>query len=78
MNETLLEVMEELFTKQSRLSPKSNYLQALRIGISQADINLINRWSDDLRSGKSSSHLYASYAQQDLLNDVYKRYTSVQ
>ena len=78
MNETLLEVMEELFTKQSRLSPKSNHLQALRIGISQADVNLTNRWSDDLRSGQSSSHLYASYAQQDLLNDVYKRYTIVQ
>ena len=66
--------MIRLFRTMRRASDS----QALRMGISQPDINLINRWSDDLRSGKSSSHLYASYAQQDLLNDVYKRYTIVQ
>ena len=53
--------------------------QALRKGISQADINIVNRWADDVKKKKkSSAHLYITYAQQDLLNDVYKRYTSAQ
>ena len=97
MNEMLWEVMEELYTEDPDLFPKSitsvedvrtkiqlfrsmrrsSDSQALRKGVSESDVSLINRWSSSATTGTASSHLYINYSQQDLLNDIYVRYTRV-
>ena len=61
-----------------RIMRRMSDTQALRKGISQADINIMNQWADDIKKKKkSSAHLYITYAQHDLLNDVYKHFSSV-
>ena len=61
-----------------RFMRKTSDSRALRVGITEADINLVNRWSSEMRAKgrKPSEHLSISYSQQDILDDVYKRYSS--
>jgi len=60
-----------------RFIRKTSGSRALEMGISASDINLVNRWSSEKRAKgrKPSEHLCISYSQQDLLDNVYKRYS---
>jgi len=61
-----------------RFMRKTSDSRALEKGISTTDINLVNRWSSEMRAKgrKPSEHLCISYSQQDLLDNVYKRYST--
>ena len=71
------DIREKFQTFRSMRRPSDS--QALRKGICQADIYLVNRWAYDVKKKKkSSSHLYITYAQQDILNNMYQQYSSAQ
>ena len=60
-----------------RTMRRSSDSQALRKGVTESDVKLVNRWSSSETSGTASSILYINYSQQDLLNDIFVRYTRV-
>ena len=71
--------VENVLTKIQlfRSMRRSSDSQALRKGVSKTDVSLVNRWTTSATTGTASSHLYINYSQQDLLNDIYIRYTIV-